>query len=208
MIEIVQKRKTPTREIDILCKAKIVEANELLKYINNNHIENKCKRGCSNYENKWSCPPYSKSYDIVSSKYKNAIIICFSTAMDKYLDINNGYLAMKAANSTLKSLIDKAAREIEKQVEGYALLSGSCRLCKSCQRKEQKDCKHPEMMRFSIESTYLNGDAIAKDELLHEILKYENKVLPKYTTFLSIILSNNNVSEEQLVKFLKFKEKN
>lgn len=208
MIEIIQKRKTPTREIDILCKAKIVKANELLKYINNNHIENKCKRGCSNYENKWCCPPYSKSYDIFSSKYKNAIIICFSATMEQYLDINNGYFAMKAANSTLKSLIDKVAREIEKQVEGYALLSGSCRLCKLCGCKEQKGCKHPEIMRFSIESTGLNEGAVAKEELLHEVLKYENKVLPKYTTFMSIILSNYDVSEDQLVKLLEFKEKN
>jgi hypothetical protein len=63
-------------------------------------------------------------------------------------------------------------------------------------------------MRYSIESTYLNGDAVAKEELLHEVLKYENKVLPKYTTFMSIILTDNDVSEEQLVKILEFKEKN
>ena len=32
--------------------------------------------------------------------------------MEKYLDIKDGYLTMKAANSTLKSLIDKVDREI------------------------------------------------------------------------------------------------
>ncbi|MGE5628262.1 MAG: DUF2284 domain-containing protein [Solirubrobacterales bacterium] len=208
MIEIVQSRKTPTREIQISCKAKVVKANELLKYINNNLIVNKCRSGCPNYENKWSCPPYAKSYDVISSRYKYAIIICFSTAMEQYTDIKNGYFSMKAANSTLKSLTDKVAREIEKKVEGYALLCGSCRLCKSCECKQQKDCRHPERMRYSMESTGLEEDAIAKEELFHKILKYKNGIVPKYTTFMGVILSNCLVNKEQLARCLEFKEKN
>ena len=119
-----------------------------------------CKTGCPNYGLKWSCPPFSKVYDKLSERYKYAYILVFSTSMDKYMDIKNKYLAIKAANSTLKSEIEKLSRKIEDNQGGYALLSGSCRLCKPCNKKLGKPCKNPDKMRYSMEATYLDVSSI------------------------------------------------
>lgn len=54
-------------------------------------------------------------------------LICFSTVMKDYSN-KNKYVALKAANITLKSLVEKYARIIETYTDGYCLLSGSCKV--------------------------------------------------------------------------------
>lgn len=206
MLQLIKKRKTPSREIEILCKVKVVKASQLLRYMDIKKVQEKCRNGCPNYNKKWSCPPFSLSYDKVSSKYNNAIIISFSTSMDKYIDIKNKYLAIKAANVTLKCFIEKVSRKIEKEVNGYSLLSGSCRLCKPCQCKQQKSCKRSEDMRYSMEATYLDVSALTKEILSHELLWYENKVLPKYTSTVTMILTNQDITDNQIKQFISIYE--
>ncbi|MFL0196028.1 DUF2284 domain-containing protein [Clostridium sp. WILCCON 0269] len=202
LIEFKKIKKTTNREITIICKAAIVRADELTRYVNRYKIQKACKTGCPNYGKKWSCPPYSKSYDDISWQYNNAIVFCFSTSMSRYLDIKNKYLAMKAANVTLKSSIEKAARILEKQIDGYSLLSGSCRLCKPCRCKQQEPCNHPNNMRYSMEATYLDVDALSKKVLSHELLWYKNKVLPEYTTTVSMVLTNYKIINNNELKDL------
>ena len=116
--------------------------------------------------------------------------------MDKYLDIKNKYLALKAANVTLKTVIEKMARELEEQLKGYALLSGSCRLCKPCNCKIGKPCKRPQKMRYSMEAAHLDVNKISTEKLEHPLLWYKNKQLPQYTSTVSLVLTNNELGKK------------
>ena len=186
-----RKKVLANRTILVKVKGKIIEDTSVLQnYCESKKMETACEEGCPNYENKWSCPPYAKSFLSIRKKYSKAFLLCFSTEMNYYSDVKNMYLAVKAANVTLKTLIERCARSIEEGTNGYSLLSGSCRLCKPCQCKNKQPCKHPDKMRYSMEATGLNVQKVCFDFLKHRLLWYENKKLPQYTSVVVLILSN------------------
>lgn len=184
-----RKKVLANRTISIKVKGKLIpDTSVLYDYYEKTKIEAACEKGCPNYGNKWSCPPYSEHFLNIEKEYSMGYLLCFSTEMKNYSDIKNKYLAVKAANVTLKTLIEKCARSIEEYARGYSLLSGSCRLCKPCQCKIKRPCKHPDRMRYSMEATALNVQKMCFDFLGHELLWYENKKLPEYTSVVVFIL--------------------
>lgn len=186
-----KKKVLTNRTILVKVKGKIIADTSVLRdYCESKKMETACEEGCPNYGNKWSCPPYAKSFLSIEKKYSKAFLLCFSTEMDYYSDVKNMYLAVKAANVTLKVLVERCARNIEECTNGYSLLSGSCRLCKPCQCKNRQPCKHPDKMRYSMEATGLNVQKVCFDFLKHRLLWYENKKLPQYTSVAVLILSN------------------
>lgn len=186
-----RKKILANRIIYIKVSGKVVsDTSVFYDYYEKEKTEKACEEGCPNYGKKWSCPPYSKSFLNIVKDYSKALLLCFSTEMKYYLDVKNKYLAVKAANITLKTLIEKCARNIEEYINGYSLLSGSCRLCKPCQCKIKQTCKHPDKMRYSMEATALNVQKLCFDFLEHDLLWYENKKLPKYTSVVVLVLLN------------------
>lgn len=197
------KKNLQNRMITIKCKAAIIKNADILEhYYQREVLEQACKEGCPNYGNKWSCPPFSHPYKNIMGKYRKAVLICMSADMEQYLDIKNKYLAVKAANVTLKNSVEKMARRIETEVNGYALLSGSCRLCKPCACKKHQKCRHPDKMRYSIEAVYLNVQNMCRDLLDFELLWYSNKTLPLYTSTVSLVLYNEETGEKLIREIL------
>lgn len=197
------QRRLANRTISIQIKGCLFASVDILQgYYEGTTIKDACKAGCPNYKKKWSCPPYSKPFPKISSPYLSACLLCFSTKMRFYSDIKNTYLAVKAANVTLKSLIERCARYIEDYTAGYALLSGSCRLCKPCRCKSGLPCQHPDKMRYSMEATYLNVQQMCLDFLDHRLLWYENKRLPEYTSVVSLILHNRHIEYNNLTNLI------
>lgn len=191
------------RSISIQVRGCLIDGtNVLLSYFEGSKVENACKTGCPNYGKKWSCPPFAKPFPTICNLYSDACLLCFSTEMSFYSDVKNAYLAVKAANVTLKSLIERCARKIEKYTGGYALLSGSCRLCKPCGCKSGYPCQHPDKMRYSMEATHLNVQRICLDFLAHPLLWYESKRLPKYTSVVSLILHSQHIEYDNLASLI------
>lgn len=203
-ILFLERKKTlANRTIWVEIKGKILaDLSVFHNYFEDTRLEKACKEGCPNYGKKWSCPPFSKSFIDIKKNYTSACMICFSTEMKYYADIKNKYMAIKAANVTLKSLVEKSARAIEKYADGYSLLSGSCRLCKPCQCKINRPCKHPDKMRYSMEATALNVQKLCDDFLGHHLLWYADKTLPRYTSAVALVLSNNNLEWDRLSDIL------
>lgn len=198
-----KKRHLANRTISIQIKGCLLSSVDVLQdYFEGFSIENACKTGCPNYGKKWSCPPFSKSFSQISGPYSSACLLCFSTEMRFYSDIKNAYLAVKAANVTLKSLIERCARHIEDYTGGCALLSGSCRLCKPCHCKSGLPCQHPDEMRYSMEATFLNVQRLCLDFLAHRLLWYERKNIPKYTSVVSLILYNQHMEYDSLANLI------
>lgn len=200
---LIYRKHLEHRTIKIACRMSLIsDANVLNKYYQREALEQACREGCPNYGNKWSCPPFSSPYKNMIGKYSKAILICLSTDMEQYLDVKNKYLAVKAANVTLKNSVEKIARNIEKEVQGYALLSGSCRLCRPCACKKHQNCRHPDKMRYSIEAVYLDVQNICHDLLDFELLWYNNKILPQYTSTVSLILYDKKIEMDYIQKIL------
>lgn len=198
LFDFEKKRNLKNREIFISYKGVFINDSTILKkYCSNEKIKKACEYGCVNYGKKWSCPPYAENFSELSEQYQKAIILLFSTKTKYYLDIKNKYTAMKAANITLKTLIEKCARGVESSVNGYSLLSGSCRLCKKCACKTKEKCRKPKIMRYSMEATMLDVSALCENLMGVKLLWYENKVLPEYTCTVSMILFNDDIKKDK-----------
>ena len=81
--------------------------------------------------------------------------------------------------------LDKMISEAEQAEEGsLGLYAGSCVICgkENCSRIEGKSCKHPEKMRYSIES--LGGDITATlEDIVGLEIKWEKDGnFPEYYT--------------------------
>jgi predicted metal-binding protein len=115
---------------------------------------------CSDYGTTWSCPPFDfdpvalwKSFDVLQ--------------LYGYRLAYRGERTLKEMEAALwkeKKRLDAELREMEMQYPGSMALSlGSCRLCKSCTRAEGGQCRHPKLVRHSIESIGGNVGKTLKD---------------------------------------------
>jgi len=165
------------------------------------HLENRetfrklCFDGCTNYEKKWSCPPYSPSFYDISHKWDKLFIIYMRIDTDQFIYIKNDYLKIKAANTILKSRVDKFLRNMAKKWGRY-ISTGSCRLCKPCKCKSNLPCAHPDDMAYSFEALGINVDALVNMCFQKPLLWYGRHNLPKYTSVVCGLLTNESVSQE------------
>lgn len=171
--------------------------SKMVSCIEEMHVRNLCKTGCTNYGNKWSCPPYSRKITelLLTNDYDGAIIICGYINLNDMNYINNSYQRIKAANMILKSKCEKMVRQLEKKLGGYSLLSGSCNLCKPCYKKRGLPCKKPDTMRYSLESTGINVELLMEKYCNHKLLWYKKGHDLQYTSVVTMLLTNNiNIS--------------
>lgn len=107
--------------------------------------------------------------------------------------IKQDYLKIKAANSILKSRIDKALlnslSEDEKNIS-----TGSCRLCKPCKRKNNEKCAHPSEMTYSFEALGIDVSRMVNDIFGLTLLWYSKGNPPQYTCVVAGLLSNKKDS--------------
>lgn len=133
-------------------EAEISVADYLRDYVNVEEFLGYCKE-CPNYEAVWSCP----SYDFNPEDYWNKFSEIYVVA--RKIIFEPGLTAEKSMEVLfeVKKDMSRELFELEKQYEGSVSLSaGSCTLCmdagEKCTRGEGKPCRHPESMRYSIES--------------------------------------------------------
>lgn len=108
---------------------------------------------------------------------------------------------MKAANSILKSRIDKALRNSMDENEFY-ISTGSCRLCKSCKKKTGKPCAYPERRTYSYEALGIDVSSLTMDLFQKELLWYKAKHLPEYTAVVAGLLTNNGTKNTKVIDCL------
>lgn len=194
--------KTPTCDISYLVQYITTTPLSLKKYLDIQTFNNCCKFGCPNYNQKWSCPPCTPQYEEYVQHYNYITIVMLQTNLSQFSYIKNDYLKLKAANSILKSRIDKTLRDL-KTTNTHYISTGSCRLCKPCKRKKGEFCAHPELMAYSFEAFGINVCALAQDMFNTELLWYSKHNLPQYTSVVAGLLFNNEFSATQLIEILK-----
>lgn len=176
-----------------------VPLTKLLKYQNKQKFDLLCEKGCPNYNKKWSCPPLSPSYSKFISKYENIMVIVISTKLDQFSYIKNDYLKVKAANTIMKSRIDKALRSFISD-DCYYISTGSCRMCRPCKRKLNQPCAHQDIMTYSFEALGINVSEMVSDLFDFELKWYKKKALPEYTSVVAGLIFNGGIDVELLLK--------
>lgn len=142
------RHKTPSRELEIEKFTTRISLENIL--VDNLKFSKLCENGCVNFGSKFSCPPFSPSFDFFSKGHKEIEVFFYRIFLHQYLDVKP-FNRVKASNSILKSLLDRELYNYK--IEGYKVVgSGSCRACKPCGAKEGRKCKKPEKLLYSLES--------------------------------------------------------
>lgn len=104
---------------------------------------------CPNYESVWSCPPYDfDPYDV----WRDFDTLTVCGYRITYSD-DRTEPEMNKALFEVKCKLTEELYELEKKYPGSMSLSaGSCHLCEGCTRPTGQPCRHPDKMRYSIES--------------------------------------------------------
>ena len=199
--EAFVQAKTPHGFINYHCICKTVKVNELWGFLNKCYFDSLCQKGCTNYSQKWSCPPYAPNFKKYSQGYTYLTAIVLKVSVNEFDYIKNSYLKIKAANSVLKSRMDKMLRFVKKEDEAY-ISTGSCRLCKPCKRKQNKPCAHPKGMTYSFEALGVDVSALTQKLFGITLLWYKDKVCPEYTCVVGGIVSNRQIADKEILDVL------
>ena len=165
----------------------------LERYINVEEFIQYCKT-CKNYNRKWTCPEYDFSPIDIWRKYDNLLVIGRKIMYNRKVrkrTFSEEMLGEIIHESLIKerASLDKILTEMEiKTPESLALFAGSCTLCKECTKIYGDPCRHPDKIRYSIES--LGGNvALLTEELLDTPLEWANDgKLPEYFTLICGLL--------------------
>jgi predicted metal-binding protein len=193
---------TPNRTVEVIFKYTAVEAAEIIKYMDCFKFRELCKNGCCNYRKKWSCPPFASSYEEYAENFKYLGICLLSANMSQFSDIKNDYLKIRAANTVLKSRIDKMLFSLCQNGERY-LSPGSCRLCSSCKCKKGEKCPRPDMIPFSFEALGIDVGSMTLELFGHRLLWYKKGSVPEYTTVVGGILANKPMDYNAILNTLR-----
>jgi predicted metal-binding protein len=176
-------------------------------YVDKAKFSKLCANGCPNYARKWSCPPFSPSFQKFSTGWESLFVLYMRIDIAQFAYIKNNYLKIKAANSILKSRADRFLRKMAEQY-GSFISTGSCRLCKPCKCKTNEPCAHPEKMTYSFEALGLDVSALVNRCFQEPLLWYKPHSLPAYTSVVCGLLTNKPISIENLcdeyVKYITY----
>lgn len=133
-------------------------------------------RACPNYGRIWSCPPYGFEVTEYWQRYSRLRLLVLKVPVAALKSEEVGPRLAEARNA-----LDGMLQTLEARHPGsMALQSGCCLLCSTCARSCGEDCRHPDRLRYSIES--LGGDVTAalKELLEVELQWYSPEQVPDY----------------------------
>jgi predicted metal-binding protein len=150
-----------------------------------------CRKNCPNYNSKYSCPPFCPPFDTYLGNCPEISVICYQFDLEQYHPLPV-YHRIRAANSIMKSLIDKELLDYRSQ--GFKVAgSGSCRACKPCGRKVNQPCKKPEKRIYSLEAMGVDVNSLVKTCFGFELQWYKKgEPNPEYTCVVGAICGKEN----------------
>lgn len=147
-------------------------------YVNVAEFLEYCKE-CKNYDKVWSCPSYDFNPEDYWKEYKEFVVIARKIIFSKDVDEQGSYEIMME----VKEDMTRELYEMEKQFPGSVSLSaGSCSMCREegCTRSHGKPCRHPQLMRYSIESLGGNVGLTVSKLMGYELEWVEDGKVPTY----------------------------
>jgi len=137
-----------------------------------------CCQACPNYGQVWSCAPYDFDPMEIWNRYETLHLYAWMLLPD--YPGQDVPAAMRALRVERLAYLTRILRREAAVPGSLALSAGSCLECGVCARAEGKPCRHPDRLRYSIES--LGGDVVKTSERwLHKpLLWIRDGVVPSY----------------------------
>jgi len=157
---------------------KTIKVEEYIKdYVNVEEFLGYCKQ-CKNYDTVWSCPSYDFNPEDYWRQYDELLVVARKIIFGGDVDIPKSYEIMLE----VKEQMSQELYELEKDFPGSVSLSaGSCSMCKDgCTRPSGQPCKHPNLMRYSIESIGGNVGKTVSKLMGYELEWIEEGKVPSY----------------------------
>ncbi len=135
-------------------------------------------RQCPNYGMRWGCPPLSEDLLRHYQKFPRLKIIAGKlTPLESGLPLSISYKFL----NTERRRLEPQMLEEEQQTGGRAaLFTGLCFHCGECTRPTGQPCRHPELVRPSLEALGFDLNATARHLLHTEILWGKENRMPPY----------------------------
>ena len=131
-----------------------------------------CCRACPNYGCSWGCPPFDFDVEEYLNRYSRALLIATKIAPEQRdLPIAEA----KRLIHPERQRLERRLLEMERRYGGRSFAYvGSCLYCPegTCTRPEGNPCRHPELVRPSLEACGIDVFALIKD----------NGKMPEYLT--------------------------
>ena len=180
-------------------KLKRVPMDELKKDFRDREKFEKFCRECRNYGSTWSCPPYNFEVEDYLKGYKYIYLVGVKIIFDEKTleEINTKERINDYTTETLKYMKNKIMTEllrVEKRYGGSKSLSaGGCKICDDCSRKNNIQCQHPDMMRYSLESMGFDVGGISSELLDYELRWATETRLPEYFSLVTGLMTKSEI---------------
>ena len=188
---------------------KKISMEELKKdYCDREKFEKFCKE-CRNYGSTWSCPPYNFDVEDYLKNYSYIYLVGVKIIFDEEtLDkVNTKEKINDYTTETLKYMKDKIMMEllrVERYEGSKSLSAGGCKICDDCSRKNNTQCQHPDMMRYSLESMGFDVGGISSGLLDYELKWATETRLPEYFSLVTGLMTKREIEGfEKELRMLK-----
>lgn len=155
-----------------------------------------CCKECSNFDRRWSCPPYGFSAEVLWKQYTDILLYEEKVYVDPILRERS--YSQDEINEISRELLAPAKKRMTEDLltlegkypESRALFAGTCDFCTICAKELNEQCFHPEKMRYSIEA--LGGNVAQAVHIYFDdtILWAKDGHLPEYFILLGGLLKN------------------
>ncbi len=148
---------------------------------------------CRNYNRNWSCPPYSHDIPAELRQYSH-ITITATTITPKKKN-----LPLSEWNSIVgpeRERVEKHLLAMEKERGGRAFgFGGTCSYCPEdeCTRPKGLPCRHPELVRPSLEAYGFDISKTLAELFDIELVWGEEGFMPEYITLVSGCMFDKNI---------------
>ena len=145
---------------------------------------------CKNYGQRYGCPPFDSDPLTLVRTFDKVRIIGIKVIPD------DPTLPLSAANELMEPVISELNKKLlddEKSLKGFACgFVGRCPYCGDvpCARKEGKPCRHPDVVRPSLEAIGFDIGKTTRDLLGIDIKWSKNNLIPKYLTLVCGLFFN------------------
>ena len=172
-----------------------VPADEFIRdYRDVERIRQYCLQ-CPGYGKAWNCPPFDFDPRTVSDGFKTVKLMATVIEFDEMTRAacktaeQSAEMGREAMQEVWKTLLPRLY-EMERQSPGSRCFTFRCVLCpEGCTRPEGKPCRHPELMRHSLESVGFDIVAMMRDLLGINLEWSTDGSLPKHITLVTALFS-------------------